>query len=405
MNMNMNVTKKRLFVIDDEKLTTDFVCTVGEHNGYITSGINDAGDIPVDLCKLSSQDILIIDLLMPRVDGIKLLGQLAEGNCGANIILMSGQGTRLLEKTMSLGIKNGLNITGILPKPFYFKDVLKAFDEIETTSSKTAATRKFAGQANHNQRFNMNDIRAALEGHEFVPYFQPKVTLDDNRICGFEVLARWESPTHGVIPPLQFIDLIESDPICLDFTIDIIRQALTVLTQKKADSHSLDVSFNIPPIILKDAAFPDIMNDIIGDYDFPRNNIIFEITERSIPDNVNIAVEIINRLALMGYRISIDDFGTGHSSLEKIRDLMIHEIKIDRSFIANLFQQDTRAIIRNAIGLAESLELDIVAEGVENEALLVEARLLGINVAQGYLFGKPVSASQLEQFKSAFAAL
>jgi len=404
----MNISASRnisLLAIDDEKITTDFVTNFANKLGLMAISINDASRLENELEHISQHDILFIDLLMPKIDGIKLLSLLSQKNCKAQIVLMSGQGQRILEKTMSIGLKYGLNITKTLQKPFFTKDLFDLLNQLILDSDNAADKESHINQVDSPllPKPTIDEIKLAFIDQQFVPYFHPQINITNNTIVGYEVLARWESPERGLISPSLFIELIENDPnICYGFTLYMLDNALGLLIRSGIDYSETHLSINIPASILQEDSFVDHINEIVEKHIFTKSHLILELTETAIPTNVNMANETINRMALQGYRISIDDFGTGHSSMEKLRDIMIDEIKIDRSFVSMLAQKDTQAIVKNLVSLANSLELNIVAEGVENLYQLEEIRAMGIDLVQGFYFSKPLSHTLLNVFHSQF---
>lgn len=353
---------------------------------------------------INKSDILFIDLLMPGIDGIKLLNILSQIKCQSQIVLISGKGQRILEKTMSIGNNNGLNIIKLLQKPFNgleLTEILKQFIEDNTRIQDKESHLKQAYEPVLNKP-TITEIKQALLVREFVPYFHPQINVKDGTIVGYEVLARWDSRTKGNLSPFHFIDTIENDPIILDFTLYIIKSSLNIITTCGIDYSQINLSINIPPSLLEKGRFVEIFEDIMQQYPLSNSQIILEITETSIPENINIANETINRIALRGHKISIDDFGTGHSSLEKLRDIMVDEIKIDKSFLKMISQQDTKRIVKNIISLANELNINIVAEGVETQDQLDEISEMGVDIIQGFYFTKPLSPSILKAFHDEF---
>jgi EAL domain-containing protein (putative c-di-GMP-specific phosphodiesterase class I)/FixJ family two-component response regulator len=393
-----------LIVIDDEKIITDFVVSVASKLGINADSINDAGMLEKHIDLINKSDILFIDLLMPGIDGIKLLNILSQIKCQSQIVLISGKGQRILEKTMSIGNNNGLNIIKVLQKPFYgleLTEILKQFIEDNTRIQDKESHLKQAYEPVLNKP-TITEIKQALLDREFVPYFHPQINVKDGTIVGYEVLARWVSSTKGNLSPFHFIDTIENDPIILDFTLYIIKSSLNIITTCGIDYSQINLSINIPPSLLEKGRFVEIFEDIMQQYPLSNSQSILEITETSIPENINIANETINRIALRGHKISIDDFGTGHSSLEKLRDIMVDEIKIDKSFLKMISQQDTKRIVKNIISLANELNINIVAEGVETQDQLDEISEMGVDIIQGFYFTKPLSPSILKAFHDEF---
>ena len=265
----MNISASRnisLLAIDDEKITTDFVTNFANKLGLMAISINDASRLENELEHISQHDILFIDLLMPKIDGIKLLSLLSQKNCKAQIVLMSGQGQRILEKTMSIGLKYGLNITKTLQKPFFTKDLFDLLNQLILDSDNAADKESHINQIDSPllPKPTIDEIKLAFIDQQFVPYFHPQINITNNTIVGYEVLARWESPERGLISPSLFIELIENDPnICYGFTLYMLDNALGLLIRSGIDYSETHLSINIPASILQEDSFVDHINEIV----------------------------------------------------------------------------------------------------------------------------------------------
>jgi diguanylate cyclase (GGDEF)-like protein len=237
-------------------------------------------------------------------------------------------------------------------------------------------------------------IRDGIPKGEFVPYFEQQIDLATGRLQGFEVLARWESPTHGTVSPTVFIPIAEECGLIADLSMSVMRQAM--LSGKNWDP-SLTLSVNISPAQLKDPWLAQKIVKLLVETGYPANRLEIEITESSLFDNLSLAQSIVGSLKNQGIRLALDDFGTGYSSLAHLRALPFDRIKIDRSFVSSMTSSNDSAAIVGAITkLGESLGMPVTAEGIEDEE--IEARLveLGCAKGQGWYFGKPINAKQTE---------
>jgi diguanylate cyclase (GGDEF)-like protein len=233
-------------------------------------------------------------------------------------------------------------------------------------------------------------LRLAIPRCEIVPYFEQQVDLATGRLTGFEVLARWEHPTRGLIGPDTFIPIAEQTGMIAELSLSIMRQAF--LAAKDWDA-GLSVSVNISPWQLKDAWLSQKIIKVLTETGFPASRLEIEITESSLFDNLALAQSIVGSLKNQGIAIALDDFGTGYSSLAHLRALPFDRIKIDKSFIMSIAANAESAAIVNAITrLGESLNLPITAEGIEDVRIEERLRALGCTKGQGYLYGQPLSA-------------
>nr|WP_315383113.1 EAL domain-containing protein [uncultured Sphingomonas sp.] len=232
-------------------------------------------------------------------------------------------------------------------------------------------------------------LRVAIPREEITPYFEQQVDLASGRLHGFEVLARWEHPTHGMIPPDRFIPVAEDTGLIGDLSLSIMRQAFHAARDWDP---GLSLSVNISPVQLRDAWLAQKIIKVLTETGFPAHRLEVEITESALFDNLALAQSIVGSLKNQGVRLALDDFGTGYSSLAHLRALPFDRIKIDKSFILSLNQNaDSAAIVHTILRLGESLNLPITAEGVEDAAIEERLRAIGCAKAQGWLYGKPLS--------------
>lgn len=235
-------------------------------------------------------------------------------------------------------------------------------------------------------------MRNGIPRGEFVPYFEQQVDLTTGRLGGFEMLARWNHPTRGLVPPDSFIPIAEETGIIADLSLSVMRQALE---EAKSWDSSLIVSVNISPSQLKDPWLAQKIVKLLVETGFPSSRLEIEITETSLFENLALAQSIIGSLKNQGIRLALDDFGTGYSSLAHLRALPFDRIKIDKSFVTSIIENPESAAIVNAITkLGDSLGLSVTAEGIEDAAIEERLRQLGCHKGQGWHFGKPTSIGQ-----------
>ena len=234
-------------------------------------------------------------------------------------------------------------------------------------------------------------MRVGIPRGEFIPYFEQQIDLSTNRLHGFEVLARWEHPTRGLVMPDNFISIAEDSGAIADLSFAVMRQAF--MEARHWDS-SISLSVNISPTQLKDPWLAQKLVKLLTETGFPAGRLEVEITETSLFDNLALAQTIVGNLKQQGMRIALDDFGTGYSSLAHLRALPFDRIKIDKSFVTTVCDNAESAAIVSAITrLGHSLGLPITAEGIEDAAIEEKLRQLGCHKGQGFLYGRPMPAA------------
>ena len=235
-------------------------------------------------------------------------------------------------------------------------------------------------------------IRRGIPAGEFVPYYEKQIDLETGELVGFEMLARWNSPSMGVVGPDIFIPIAEEIGLIAPLSEGLIRQALL---DARGWHPRLTLSVNISPLQLRDPWFAQKILKLLVEANFPPSRLEVEVTESCLHENVGLVRSLITSLKNQGVTVSLDDFGTGYSSLSQLRSLPFDRIKIDRSFVMSLLDDnDSATIIQSIISLGEGLGLPITAEGIESEELLAELRRFGNFKGQGYLYGRPEPADR-----------
>jgi diguanylate cyclase (GGDEF)-like protein len=232
-------------------------------------------------------------------------------------------------------------------------------------------------------------MRRGIPASEFVPYFEQQIDLTTGRIHGFEMLARWEHPTRGLVSPELFIPIAEDTGMIADLSLAVMK---TAFIEARNWDHSLTLSVNISPMQLKDPWLAQKIVKLLAETGFPASRLEVEITESSLFENLALAQSIVGSLKNQGIRLALDDFGTGYSSLAHLRALPFDRIKIDKSFVTSILDNPESAAIVNAIArLGESLNLPVTAEGIEDAGIEERLRQLGCHKGQGWLYGRPTS--------------
>jgi diguanylate cyclase (GGDEF)-like protein/PAS domain S-box-containing protein len=251
----------------------------------------------------------------------------------------------------------------------------------------------------------ISELRRAIDERELVLHYQPKLELRSGRVRSVEALVRWQHPTRGLVAPGEFIDVAQETSLIKPFTLYIIDEALRQCREWSAEGHTLAVAVNVSTRNLIDLDFPDQVAALLVKWDVEPGLLEIEITESAIVADMFRMRGVLERLGAMGLRLSVDDFGTGYTSLGYLRRLPINELKIDRSFVSQMtVSEEDAVIVRSTIDLGRNLGLGVVAEGVEDPEVLERLRQLGCDVAQGYLMSRPIPAHELSVWLSDFVA-
>ncbi len=240
----------------------------------------------------------------------------------------------------------------------------------------------------------LSDLRLAIGTSQLELHYQPKVNLATDEVMGVEALLRWTHPTKGPIRPDTFISIAEQTGVIAPLTDDVLRKAARQLRIWMQEGRELSVSVNISAANLTEGEFVERVRRIVTEEDAPAEYITLELTESAVMSDHRRGLEVLNELASIGFRLSIDDFGTGYSSLSYLQRLPVDELKIDRSFVKTLTDdQVNRSIVRSTVDLGHNLGLSVVAEGVEDGETLTALAELGCDAAQGYFIARPMPAS------------
>ncbi|MGE5469083.1 MAG: EAL domain-containing protein [Ignavibacteria bacterium] len=236
-------------------------------------------------------------------------------------------------------------------------------------------------------------LRGALETEQFRLHYQPLVDLHHRRVCGLEALLRWQDPEHGMISPGEFIPVAEETGLILPIGIWVLREALAQNRRwQEAGLPAVPVSVNLSPRQFRQSDLVDIVRSVLAETGQPAAMLELEITESTLMHDMDETLAKLEALSAMGVRLAIDDFGTGYSSLSYLKRFPVDKLKIDQSFVRDLTEdKDDAAIVAAIVGLARSLEVDVLAEGVETDAQLAVLAGLGCSKFQGYYFSRPLA--------------
>lgn len=245
----------------------------------------------------------------------------------------------------------------------------------------------------------VSELRRAIDEGQLVLHYQPQAALSDGRVRTVEALVRWQHPANGLLYPDKFLPLAEQTDLIEKLTHWVLRAALTDLRALAADDPDLRVAVNVSARSVSRESFAGDVMLALEDTGMPAERLIVEVTETALMTDPERAAEVLAQLAGVGVEISLDDFGQGQTSLGYLSALPIHELKIDKSFVADVLENAAHAaIVRSIIDLGHNLELRVVAEGVETDPILANLRDAGCDVAQGYLLARPMPFLDIERW-------
>jgi diguanylate cyclase (GGDEF)-like protein/PAS domain S-box-containing protein len=284
-----------------------------------------------------------------------------------------------------------------------FKNAEAALKEAKTSG---ARYRFYSSELNERVAEDLaleQQLLSALQRQEFVVHYQPKIDAKSNELVGLEALLRWNSPDRGLVPPARFIPALEASELILDVGRWVIEKALS--DHQAWQQRGLKpprIAVNVSALQLRYADFPDMVLKAIDERSVESSALELEITESVIMADIQSSIERLEKISERGVTIAIDDFGTGYSSLRYLAKLPVHALKIDRSFVvAMTTDADTMTLVSTIIGLAHAFDMLVVAEGVDSEEQAKLLRLLKCDMMQGYLFGRPQPAEEIEALLAA----
>jgi EAL domain-containing protein (putative c-di-GMP-specific phosphodiesterase class I)/AmiR/NasT family two-component response regulator len=356
----------RVLVIDDEEDICEIIAEIAGRYGLDVRTISDAQKTVAALASFPP-DFIVLDLMMPGTDGVELLRLLAEHAKGARLCLMSGSDARVLNGARRLGSAHGLDVVAALEKPLDIQILNRLFEEAANGTPTTARARV--------------DMAQAIASGQFILYYQPVVEMATRRVKGTEALARWAHPHRGTLSPDSFLEQVVSDGLMHALTDVVVQTAVAQAARWHGAGKVLTLSMNVTASTLLDLTLPDL----------PPERLILEVTETEAMRDVTRTMDVLLRMRIRNIGISIDDFGTGHSSLRELQRMPFSEMKIDKSFVSDMAgSHDCAVIVKSIIDLGHNLGLKVIAEGIETPQAWRMLSDWGCDYAQGYLIAKPM---------------
>lgn len=380
----------RILVLDDEPFMLKLLARLLVNLGFTDVATCDNGQTALEHVDDPAHppQLILCDLNMPGMDGIEFVRKLVEHGYAGSLILVSGEDERTLQSARILVQAHHIEVLGSLQKPVLPQAL---FQLVERWVPRPQAASHLQGK-----KYGVERLAQAIQAGELVNYYQPKVSVLTGNVVGVETLVRWLHPQDGMVFPDQFIGLAEAHGLIDGLTQEVLAQALRDSAAWALAGLVLKVAVNVSMANLTALEFPEQITSAASIAGVTPQSIVLEVTESQLMQDLRAPLEILTRLRLRRFRLSIDDFGTGHSSLAQLRDVPFDELKIDQGFVHGAHHNETlRAIFFASLGLAKELGMEVVAEGVEDDADWNFLKETGCDLAQGYFIARPMPAAHI----------
>ncbi|OAT14640.1 diguanylate cyclase/phosphodiesterase [Buttiauxella noackiae ATCC 51607] len=361
--------------------------SLGYHNIFMADSCENA----LLICRQQEIDVLFCELQMPGMDGIALIRNLSATDFRGSIVISSSLKKEVTESILLMGRISGLQMLGSINK-------YSGAAQIDNLLTKKYVSR---AQTNNNYRaaITEEDLQQALAHGVILPWYQPKVSFATGDWLGVEALARWYHPILGYISPSEFIPLAEQSGLIDRLTEDIFYQSIKDASEWYQDGLRINLSVNLSSLSLQNN---DLFNNLLKHchkWNVNPELITLEITEGIFIEDISQSLEVLNRMRMHGFQLSIDDFATGYSFVQKLTMLPFTELKLDKSYVSNCRHNPTSmAVVEYSLKLTQKLGLKSVAEGVEDQLTWKILSELGCDLCQGYFTAYPMPKQELKSW-------
>ena len=380
-------------VLEDDRIDMEIVCTSLRKFGITHISTCTDGNQALAVVRTYEPDIIICDLNMPGMDGISFLRFAAEHNFSGGVVILSSVDRSVMKAAENLVKAYGLHLLASLRKPLNENEMLEALAKQAPSHIEHHRMSKVAV-------LSLQELQKGFADDCVEVFYQPKISIATKRVIGAECLARWRHPVRGLLGPAAFISVLETHGLIDVMTKVILEKSAAQLRKWYNQGHQLKLAVNVSMDNLNQLNLPEEFEAIVQAVGVRPSQFILELTETRLMENLTVSLEILTRLRLKGFGLSIDDFGTGFSTMENLKQLPFTELKIDRAFVNGAVQDEAaRAILSSSIQLGKIFHLNLVAEGVETQQdwdLIAES---GCDEVQGYFVAQPMPPDQFIEWK------
>lgn len=396
--MMINPNELKILVIEDDdfqrKMLVNMLLSLG-----VTS-LSNAGNGRRGLEILNAEneiqtDIVVCDLNMPEMDGLEFLRHLAEKHSHVAIIIISALGSKLVSSAARMARMYGIKLLGVIEKPI-------ALDQFKLILEKYERFVNKPYQPDSSEIFTIKEILDGVSAQQFEPFLQPKMDFSTGRIVGAEALSRWIHPKRGVMNPYSFIPQLEQSGNIDDLTFVMLDKAAVACRSFHDSGYPLTVAVNLSTTSLGDTTLAEKITRVVLEAGADPRYITLEITESAAMTDVARALENLARLNMNRFALSIDDYGTGYSSMQQLTRIPFSELKIDQSFVKDIADNEAlRIVVESSIDMAHKLKVKSIAEGVETQQDWDMLKRMGCDTAQGYFIARPMSVTAFHDYLTA----
>ena len=380
------------YIVDDDILIGNLLKTLTEHLFNDISIFQQSSLFLKET--LNDEDIVILDLMMPEVDGIEVIRHLATCYSKITLVLISGYDKGILHSAETLAKSYGLKVAGNFTKPINTSKLLHLLESVNQPQQQAYQPKSIVS-ADRSYLPTEADLLKAINEDKLELYYQPQILMATKALYGVEALVRWRHPEHGLIYPDNFIPLSERTGLIEQLTEKVLNIACLQSYKWQEAGYKIKISVNVSAQNITGLTLPEQLHSLIDQYQIDPSMLVLEVTESALMGNISTSLDILTRLRMKGFPLSIDDFGTGFSSLSHLHKIPFTELKVDQSFIFDLIEDsDSYAIVETCVMLGHKLDMEIVAEGVENEAIWDALLAMNCDIAQGYFISKPIPAGE-----------
>ena len=380
-----------IVVIDDDSFMINVVTRLLGSMGYKNVQSASNGKAAIKIMDGRSFDLVISDLRMPDMDGIELMRHLAVMEPCPSVILMSGVDKKIMASAERLAKVHQLSLLGTIIKPVKRDELERLIGKLDTTTK----TKK----KGHLKSLPVEEVKEGIAAGRVMVFLQPKVTMSNKVVVGAEALARWKNDDGSVLGPAAFVPVAEKYGLMTELTDAVIDSALAIMVGWPAIASNLKISINVSIDNLSDVGFADRLVAKAKAAQVPLDRLVLEITETKIMENLKEPLDILSRLCMQGTGLAIDDFGTGAAGFESLQALPFTELKIDRAFVHGASNDaDKMTILQSIFAVAQRLEIETVAEGVEDQDDWDLLASMNCDLVQGFIIAKPMPPDEFLQW-------